>query len=79
MSRIVVEYNPEELSLKACQWIENNIVHELEGVSSGEKQYYIDSLMCNEELADNITAIEYHYLETLQEQQVDYLAINLID
>jgi hypothetical protein len=77
MSRIVVEYNPEELSLKACQWIENNIVHEIEAISGGEKQYYIDSLMCNEELANNITPAEYHYLESLQEQRVDYLALNL--
>jgi hypothetical protein len=33
--------------------------------------------MCNEELANNITPAEYHYLESLQEQRVDYLALNL--
>lgn len=77
MSRIVVEYNPEELSLKAMQWIEDNINHEIESVSGSEKQYYIDSLMCNEDLPDNITSQEYQFLETLQEQKVDYLAIDL--
>jgi len=78
MSRIVVEYNPEELSLKAMEWIEENINHEIEAVGgTGERQYYMDSLMCNEDLADNITAAEYHYLESLQEQRVDYLAIDL--
>ena len=75
--RIVVEYNPEELSLKTCEWLERNVTPEIIGYSTDEKQYYLDSLMCEEELENNITVAEYQFLETLQEQKVDYLAISI--
>lgn len=75
--RLVVEYNPEELSLETCEWLENNVRPEIVGVGTDEKQYYLDSLMCEEELENNITTAEYQFLETLQEQKVDYLAISI--
>lgn len=77
MSRIIVEYNPEEISVEFSLWLEENITHEVEGVSSAEKQYQLDSLLCEENLQENCTVEEYQYLLTLQEEGVDYLAINL--
>jgi len=75
--RILVEYNPEEISVGLSLWLEENITHELQGVSSTEKQYYIDSLLCEENLEKNCAAEEYQYLLSLQEEGVDYLAIDL--